>query len=838
MSIIIIKEDSIPLKAYLRADPYSQHFRFGPDNSELVDDHMFWGDAGNAGLYLDYTKIKNMSVEIAEGISTNNIVQTVHDNDCADWIDNNFFKFGKSKLFVIQGYAGCGKTTFVNSLMHRGYSTNFSYIDIGKDWSYPQEPYMFFNETLSFFDELLDEISKKPNYNKIWDKFIDFGSEIFVKDLDLELPNIIPDFKRIKQKSGWKNLRQDLHEYLNNRYGAINNSAYYLGTHSIWHNVGQTQTIVSLLILLRCAETSIDDLDEPSFYTFAFDNLDVITDPSVPAENVVLFWGVIDRYNKFSEKYKSIKKKVLPCFKLIITVRKVLYSHITSHLPDLEMSLNLNPCYLNVCDISNMYQSKEVLTHRIFYWKKHGVGDDVIDKFDQLIKLMAIHNAENEDGGEESEEPLRSINLDAFFNHNYRAFSNILSALFESSEYRDILLPIINNNSNYDDWQIVATIMFLISYLYRKEKVWSVLGFGCYDFDTIDYPTTLNRLILNYLYLARCGHDLQKYKTDQSDLPNDNYVSLKDLLNTFNKIKVVRTKVNYSENQIDKQISQLNASDMEELVIDRLADMCARTPASIHSNAYGYDSEDEEHWRRPLYFTGGVRLNHTAASYDELKTYFQTSKTENTADQVLFAITDEGFILIRDIVACFEFYSGRYCRRKCFKPLVQVTSSDEVNEIISPVYNAISKCCIRSAIFRNEYMDKYNLSVDKYLKLDFHPRTRPRFSNRFGEKELSARSFRPQLHIVRVIYSHIAYFNKIKNYMSTSLIANNIEICRCLTDWIGKYLELYDKYFFETLDGTVCQSDNNVYNDLYTLLLEQMRQYEGTGQQQNISIET
>lgn len=268
-------------------------------------------------------------------------------------------------------------------------------------------------------------------------------------------------------------------------------------------------------------------------------------------------------------------------------------------------------------------------------------------------------------------------------------------------------------------------------------------------------------------------------------------------------------------------------------MLKRLADMCARNPGAYHASAYGYNSEDDELWRRPLYFVGGLKLNHTATSDKEFEQSFKQYLDNDEAEQIKFSITDEGVILIRDIVANFEFYSARYCESTLVKPLHQVISEEEIDLLIQPVYNAIELCCERHAIFMNEYMGQYKVDKNSYLKKGFHPRTNPRFDK---SNTLTTNSFRPQLHMVRVIYAHVAYFNEVKKLISNSELLEKSQMCECLSRWISNYLKLYKDNFYNYLKGTVCNSDNNVYDDLEKLLGEQLQHYGISGDQKNINI--
>lgn len=844
MAINEINAKHIPLKAYLRADSYSQHFEFcneDGETEELVTDEMFWGTLSNDKLYLDYSLINGRKIDVTEGIYQRNGAQTMRNEYCDDWISKNIIKLNESKMFVIQGYAGCGKTTFMNSIIRKWDTSKSYYIDIGRDWTYQQEPYMFFNESLAAFDNYMDELIMKRNIRqKVWNKFIELGSDLDIKKFDLELPNIIPEFIAIKRNSNWNTIRGNLHGYLNNTYNCRNNNKRKK-SNTIWHNYGHTDTIISVLILMICARSRVEEKTKLKVqpYNLIFDNLDVITDPAIPAENVVTLWRVIQRFTDYKNLYKKKSPINLPNIGIFITVRKVLYSHITAHLPDLEMLANCSPYLINVCDISELYISQEILKHRISYWTRHINDEEVISKLAHLEEIAKINDntiLPEMDGFENShgEYILKStINLEAFFNHNYRAFSNVFSIFLEDNELTNILLADFSKKSSSKDWQKVATLIFEISLLYRKEKVWNKMGFGCTDFEMIDYPTTLNRLILNYLYVSKCGQVLRKYVNVRQDIPAKDYVFLKELVRQFSKAQFITVESTLNEEQIQEKFDSVTNFQTKNMVVERLADMCARNPGSRYTRAYGYNSEDDELWRRPLYFVGGVKLNHTAASDEDLKLYFEKCLTEKNADQPQFSITDEGFILIHDIVASFEFYSARYCKDTLEKPLHQAVSKAEINILIQSVYNAIDLCCKRHNFFMKQYMEKYKLSINDYLKQNFHPRTKPRFDE---YRKMTVSSFRPQLHIVRVIYLHIAYFNAVKELISISCLPEKNELCECLSGWIKKYLNLYEKNFYSFLDSTICKSDNNVFHYLKNLLNEQMKHYGVNGDYKNVNI--
>ena len=410
-----------------------------------------------------------------------------------------------------------------------------------------------------------------------------------------------------------------------------------------------------------------------------------------------------------------------------------------------------------------------------------------------------------------------------FFNHNYRAFVNAFSELLEKSIYYDYITKDLSKTSKSKNWQKISTLIYCLSLLYRNSNVWSSLGFGCENNDTCDFPTTLNRLLLNCLYYSRLGFYLRTKESVKLDLPNREFLSLDYLVNKFCKNTFIKVYIKY-DIELNKKSYFSASNNTNILITERLAEMCSRNPSAVTSSAVGYNSEDDELWRRPLFFVGGIKLDHTAISKKEITDAFRDSLVDNNGKNIKFLITDEGMVLIRDIVANFEFYSARYCKTDLSKPLHHVVTKGEVDDLVTPVFEAIKKCIEKHEIFMADYMNNYGISENEYLSEWFHARTNPKFEKNENNKyTLVDGSFRPQLHIVRVIYSHIQYFNYIKEYIFRSSLENKKEICEALTSWINNYLLLYKKNFYDWIANTDYYSDNNVYSRLIELVNAQIK---------------
>ena len=87
-----------------------------------------------------------------------------------------------------------------------------------------------------------------------------------------------------------------------------------------------------------------------------------------------------------------------------------------------------------------------------------------------------------------------------------------------------------------------------------------------------------------------------------------------------------------------------------------------------------------------------------------------------------------------------------------------------------------------------------------------------------------------------MIFSHIGYFNKVKHFFFESSIDERNEMCKCLTFWIERYMQLYSSNFYSILKDTVCHSDNNVFLQLRELLDQQEAEYAPGGSMKNVDI--
>lgn len=187
-----------------------------------------------------------------------------------------------------------------------------------------------------------------------------------------------------------------------------------------------------------------------------------------------------------------------------------------------------------------------------------------------------------------------------------------------------------------------------------------------------------------------------------------------------------------------------------------------------------------EIWRRPIYYSKYAIDNEIDI---ENKLYNQYEKYRNNEEYkyVEFKICDCGNTYINAIVPHFEFYSVRINEKH--QNLYCIEELNELKTILKDVYEKMELCCNKQMEFSEDYIKKYGIDKTKYLELPFHPRTRLK---------------NPQLHIERVIFSHIAYLNKYRMYLISKKKPSKFdEFNEILVATISSYLDLYYKYVLE-----------------------------------------
>ena len=803
----------------LRADPHSQKVDIADENGNtknLIDEREFWESQNSSDkLYYDYRDETNNGWSVQRDgwneYSQDNS-QHLSPEETDEWMSTKVFCDNMSTLSVIQGYAGCGKTIFVNSLLRKrlkkSNSINYNDIYVDYDNNAAENGYLPSAIRNHIIKQLVACLLEDDGFI-IYNTFIDLLNKYSTESASFS------DFLALFRANGQiSELAQQIH---NNRRNHTNHllietdfrTQFVSGTMAIsgalkgklYDNVDlniydliliDEQHIKSLLesyllidLILLFAINLIRKQDIGIVF---YDNLDIIDNP----QHIAFF---INKLQEVLYKIPHIFKKhynITPVFNVILAVRKITFALVSSFTEVRDPERGLDAIHVNFLDISNLYTSTRLLKHKATVLINN-INYFIPDKYNRtdikgfLNALILI-----------PEEILDEICLPNLFNHNIRACANILeSAMKHSSRIipKRIDISKMSHKCNSAIW------IHNICSVLQENEIWSNMGYNTTDNKTVQYPTTLSRMILTYLYNQRRGFENGISGFESTE------VSLKKIIDIFEKLPFFFFPNNH-KNMSREAEQNYSKEYTREKIVSALSNMLKRNSASDGINP----KNEMELWRRPIYYTKNAFSLTDKDGYDnaqnELAQQIKCLDQPN-ASITDFCITDEGYTFIEKIATNFEFYSVRY-NGKSARPLCYLTDEVTLDKMIRNVYEQVKKCIQNHNWLMEFYINKYGKShnnpnsqdykddINQYLSLMFHPRTD-------GNK--------PQLHIVRTIYDHIYYLNDYRDYLIEINHFSLNKLNKCLVRWIGKYLELYRANLFTLLDNTV-GSYNEVFLDL------------------------
>ena len=178
----------------MRADPHSQKTDISINGKErkLVSEQQFWGEDINGGLYYHFDDPTNHGYAIPrEGWHDykDRPTEKIYANQINDWIMNTVLHTSNRNVCVIQGYAGCGKTTFVHHILRMAFT---------------RDPYLrYHNFYIGYIDNALENTFISSS---IQTKLIEQITESLQQDDGMQVYNTFVDLF----KSDLKYLNRDL----------------------------------------------------------------------------------------------------------------------------------------------------------------------------------------------------------------------------------------------------------------------------------------------------------------------------------------------------------------------------------------------------------------------------------------------------------------------------------------------------------------------------------------------------------------------------------------------------------------------------------------------------
>lgn len=789
--------------ALLRADPYSQRIMIknGEIEKPLVSDKAFWGEKPSSSLYYSFRAPENKDgyAVACEGWNdySEKTTDQMNPEQTQEWVQDNLYNTNNQNLCVIQGYAGCGKTTFVQSLLYdlKAFDSCFEYHNFYIGYIENAIENTFIPSSIrTKLEEKIINTLKNDRGLDIYNCFIN----IIKSDLEELSPDLHSTFApvfyaddegslykyaiQLYENRNTENLEECIKNFRVQFNQSLNSKAGIYRLSSSNKNTTPYNELLGVLLfvdLLWCCALYISGEVSSNVNQFIiYDNLDIIENHYIVSDFIDILRSVHSNYNKF----KRQSKQSLPCFKVVLTVRKITYAGISKFIEVGGDEENQITTDVDFIDISNLYVSSNVLKHK---------ASTLLDSLDDYVPANAPCRAKITNYlmeiKDSSNKVFRDIEFSRFLNHNLRACANMMEQVIFSNSYQKNISSKEQRSISLPNKCKSAIWIHSICKVLNKNHVWENLGYNRSDSDKLLYPSTISRMILTYLRNCRLGYTQDKEGFLSSD------VSFKDIVNVFEKIPFAKYPKNQSWDSIKDDLNNTyNSKDVQTIIVNSIAKMLQRNALF----------ERTELWRRPLYYTyNAFPLN----NYDEITKRLSHQIEDEFGKQksiiTSFCITDEGDTFVKQVATHFEFYSVRYNNNDSEEPICCIYDEKKLNKLISRVYQQVEYCVEKQTWLMDYYINNYHLNKNDYLSELFHPRTS---------------DFIPQLHIVRTIYSHIDYLNVCRNYFY-KLFRNDSRFDRlneCLLSWIGKYLKLYRNSFYDRLKDTLGEYNNKIWIDL------------------------
>lgn len=674
------------------------------------------------------------------------------------WIDT-IEKATKSMVVFVEGYAGCGKSVFVQKVLSHFFP----------DLDYDRNYYNYDCGTI-----IIEGIDKSV-YNgtnrikiSILYQFICQCINIY-RNGQMEIIDKMEEL--LKQEPVLRQLDGDIYKYFTgtNAYKDAKKRLIEGDTESFFDLVfdqlkhRSTQQIIYIDCILRLAKYIID-INEPETLVICYDNLDAIEDNLELYQFDDVLIAVKENLNRYLSATQDnyIKAdKADPHFIFFATFRKItavnvgLYENAGLHEKDNKENETYtdrrekleNVCYI---DGSHLFDFTDIINNRYKFLKKALPPKERCEETGKIIAQvgMAVELCKTE---------FAKTGFSSLWNNNIRTSSDILD--FIITEYYDDANDCIrlskDNSDLYDNRINIASgaSAVLLSIIFKVQKTHSYWNEK--HFDVSD--------------LLETAPGYEQWKADPSVIHK--LATLSRLIITY-----IGNIASYEKRPIStKEIFQMFVPVYE---IDDIARALA--------NMLKHDFNGI--WRRPIVYVSDVESNMQSDKKetidDDLETKlraqgFYAINSQEFDDEYFTKLTicDCGESYIKKISCDYEYYSVRIGNKRS---LYSAKSIAEIDNITESVYRAVSKCCDKMKLFRDCYCEKKKCIPTTYLNLMIHPRTE---------------NGKPQLHTERVIFKHIEYLDSFRHYIAHSSHDFNDEnkalIRQSLLKTIHRYIDLY-----------------------------------------------
>lgn len=666
-----------------------------------------------------------------------------------DYLLKTWDRSQESCVILIEGFAGCGKSTLVQYILLNQLKT-FKY------------NYSFFNYDLEAQNDIIthDDKGEVIKRSSIYEAIKKSFFEQFIKTIKIN-KNVFNDFsyllKLCREYQQFDKLYFDY--YITDTFEEISllieesvEKNEKLITKNLWKQTSQISSstcVLALDYLFRLAMYKNRMLDK--LYV-CYDNLDAIEDADDLKnfdDDLVRFSWFIDYFIILAQRKQFFLKQSNPHFVILATYRKItaVMANISDKayrevMVDKYAGPNCGESVYHI-DATSIYSYGKIVAKRKQYFSNYFKIAPNISKEakKELLKELSSWNKLNQTLA------IMHNRYSCLWNKNYRTCSQIANELYKKSTYQFYQyvdhIEASTMNDGYCTSEDIEGNNILCSYyggsaillssickVFHSHHIWDRFLFLVpLNTDGPSYKkVSFSRMILTYIY--NCPEP----------------VTFEDLFNTFCK----------------------NGLFPYTKLCKILANMLARNTDGV--------------WRRPIYYYSNEYMLPTKTEDIEkvfLKECRQLTDGTAASHNYEFILCDSGRSYVERLMQEFEFFSNRLSNKN--KPLYLYTEIAEIEAVVNSVYLSVLRCCENMGEFRKKYIEATGITAEKYLSLPIHPTTNITHSS--------------QLHTERIIFSHIAYLNNVRLYYLNEAVMPTFperkKYNKTFVSFIEKYLNLY-----------------------------------------------
>lgn len=633
-----------------------------------------------------------------------------HSEEAENKIKDILHKIHRENIhnFILAGYKGCGKSTFVRYFIRKMDIRN-RIINFDENW----EPDIGVIHNLAAYLDMLiyDDLFPKNEENSC--KTIRKYIELFCSDSENAYHILSIDTKNYFKYFGDKIQFALICKERGNKEWLLKYYDTDIKTHII---SGTISNVLMLILFWDIAYRIANELSEKC--CIVFENLDVIYNTKdIPnlAENIVAFRNNVDKLVPTFTYNGETLGNPTQNYVLIFVMRETTEGEFSSYI---EHFSDGKVYFQPYTDISDIYNIHTIVSKRVDWLNE--LIDKGCFKYADKSNIMQIRRTSTLILRLLGDEYLRR-RLFGLFNNDYRTFIEVLSAF------------------NLEDSKFFCACEELLSLKSRDEDGWAAFG----------YRSVIFREIFNIFVKEGYIDRLRSFEYSERNDGEVRSINLDRMILLYLSNHVVNRMV--PEDQ-----KEWNFVSLDKLFFETMK-FCKKSDSIVDAMWQMYDLRKESKWNHLITFE-----NMRVITHEELQREMQAfENNSHHSDYAKVKITLAGENYLNHVLPHFEFYAAR--GEKGIGYSLFAFSAEEwcnlkvVNNIFRNQKREIRNCCIRLHRFFNDIINEIpEYKGNGFLESDFAS----------AKYSITRKNISKMYHCERIIHSNIGYVNRLRFYTS------------------------------------------------------------------------